>query len=286
MSIQIQKILLSFTLVLLANIGFSQENQPLPTLNARVTDLTSTLSSSEISSLESSLAHFEKLKGSQIVVLIIPTTNSESIEQYGIRLAEEWKIGRKDVDDGVILIVAKNDRKLRIEVGYGLEGAIPDIYAKRIIENVIVPDFRQGQFYEGIIDGTNAIMSLINKEELPAVTSKVESISEAQNNLFTFGFIILIIVGFVIKALVKSSKIKLSIAVVFALVIGLFVGSILFGVVGFISSGIFFFSSSSGRSSGGRYYSGGGFSGGSSFGGGGFSGGGGSFGGGGASGGW
>ncbi len=289
MKIQIPKILCAFAFILVTSISFAQENQQLPNLKARVTDLTATLSSSEISSLESSLAQFEKEKGSQIVVLIIASTEPEAIEQYGIRLAEQWKIGRSNVDDGVILIVAKNDRELRIEVGYGLEGAIPDIYAKRIIENIIVPNFRQGNFYEGIKEGCDAIISLIKKEELPAVTSDYSSssTSEAENNFYTFGFIILIIIGFVIKGLVKSSKVKFSIIVVFSLIAGLIGSSIIAGIFGLIFSGIFLFSSSGSGSRGGRYYSGGGFGGGSSFGGGGgFSGGGGSFGGGGASGGW
>ena len=288
MKIQFQKILLAFVLLSTPLFVWGQDVQELPALESHVTDYTSTLTSSEISSLENYLSEFEKVKGSQVAVLIISTTEPEEIESYGIRLAEKWKIGRKNVDDGVILIIAKDDRKLRIEVGYGLEGAIPDIYAKRIIENIILPTFRQGNFYDGIKDGVHAIVSLINKEELPAITSEHIDTNKAQNNFYSFGIIILIIVGFVLKGLIKNSKVKIAISVIFSLVVGLIAGSILFGVLGLIFSGVFLFSNSSGGGSrGGGYYAGGSFGGSSSFGGGGgFSGGGGSFGGGGASGGW
>ena len=115
-------------------------------LSRRVTDLTGTLSASQVATLENTLAEFETKKGSQIAVLIVPTTQPEAIEQFGIRVAEKWKLGRADVDDGLILIVAKNDRKLRIEVGYGLEGAIPDAVARRVIDEVITPYFKTGDF--------------------------------------------------------------------------------------------------------------------------------------------
>src|SRR5262249_42609472 len=128
---------------------------------ARVTDLTGTLSAPQIQSLESRLRDFEQAKGSQIAVLILPTTQPETIEQFSIRLAEAWKIGRTRVDDGVILIVAKNDRKLRIEVGRGLEGAIPDAVAKRIVSDVIAPRFKAGDFYGGVSAGCDALMKLI-----------------------------------------------------------------------------------------------------------------------------
>jgi tRNA(Leu) C34 or U34 (ribose-2'-O)-methylase TrmL len=111
----------------------------IPPLTARVTDLTSTLNGEQKAMLEQQLADLEARKGAQLVVLILPSTQPETIEQFGIRLFEAWKVGRKGVDDGVMLIVAKDDRRLRIEVGYGLEGALNDATAKRIISETITP---------------------------------------------------------------------------------------------------------------------------------------------------
>ena len=121
-----------------------------PPLKSRVTDLTGTLDAGEKSALEQSLAAFEAKKGAQIAVLLLPTTQPEAIEQFGIRLAEAWKIGHQGADNGVIVIVAKNDRKMRIEVGYGLEGAIPDAVASRIIAERMAPLFKQGDFFGGL----------------------------------------------------------------------------------------------------------------------------------------
>jgi uncharacterized protein len=138
-----------------------------PALAQRVTDLTATLAPDTVSRLESTLAQFEQAKGSQIAVLLVPTTQLEDIAQYGIRVADQWKIGRENVDDGVILIVAKDDRKVRLEVGYGLEGVIPDAVAKRVIEEDIVPRFRQGDFSGGVEAGVTRLMRLIEGEPLP-----------------------------------------------------------------------------------------------------------------------
>ena len=124
----------------------------IPALSTRVTDLTGTLSSAEQSQLETKLQSLEQSKGSQIAVLILPSTQPEEIEQYAIRVADAWKIGRKGTADGVIVIVAKDDHKMRIEVGRGLEGAIPDLYAKRIVAEVMKPKFKQGDFAGGIND--------------------------------------------------------------------------------------------------------------------------------------
>ncbi|HVP88295.1 MAG TPA: TPM domain-containing protein, partial [Casimicrobiaceae bacterium] len=143
-----------------------------PPLQARVTDLTGTLSASQIQSLDSRLREFERAKGSQIAVLILPTTQPETIEQYSIRVAETWKIGRSKVDDGVIVVVAKDDRTLRVEVGRGLEGAIPDAIAKRVVSDVIAPHFRSGDFYGGLAAGTDALMRLIEGEALPVPKSR------------------------------------------------------------------------------------------------------------------
>jgi uncharacterized protein len=151
---------------LLAGLPLRAEVE-VPALTQRVTDLTGTLAPDTVSRLENTLAQFEQGKGSQIAVLLIPTTQPEDIAQYGIRVADQWKIGREKADDGVILIVARDDRKVRIEVGYGLEGVIPDAVAKRIIEEDIVPRFKQGDFSGGIEAGVTRMMRLIEGEPLP-----------------------------------------------------------------------------------------------------------------------
>ncbi|MDZ7595816.1 MAG: TPM domain-containing protein [Thiobacillus sp.] len=138
-----------------------------PDLSRRVTDLTATLSADQVAALESKLAAFEAQQGSQIAVLILPTTEPEDIAQFGIRVAEQWKIGRAKIDDGVILIVAKDDRTLRLEVGYGLEGAIPDAIAKRVIAETITPYFKAGDFHGGIDAGVQQLMRVIEGEPLP-----------------------------------------------------------------------------------------------------------------------
>ncbi len=140
----------------------------IPELSSRVTDLTQTLSATEQAQLEQKLTTFEAKKGSQIALLIVPTTQPEDIAQYSIRVVEKWKIGREKVDDGLLLLVAKDDRKIRIEVGYGLEGAIPDLYAKRIISEIISPKFKQGDFYGGLDAGLNSLIGLVEGEALPA----------------------------------------------------------------------------------------------------------------------
>lgn len=144
------------------------ELQPLPELSGRVVDSTSTLSAQELSALNAKLNQIEQDSGSQLVVVIVPTTRPESIEAYTIRLAEDWQIGRRGVDDGLILLIAKNDRRLRIEVGYGLEAVIPDATAKQIIDYHIVPHFKQQQFAVGINAGVDAIAARLKGSELPA----------------------------------------------------------------------------------------------------------------------
>src|SRR5258708_37722572 len=139
-----------------------------PPLTGRVVDQTGTLSRGDIALLTQTLKNLELRKGSQIAVLIVPTTAPETIEQYAIRVAEAWKIGRKKIDDGALLVVAKNDRKLRIEVGYGLEGALTDVPSKRIIDEIITPRFRSGDFSGGISAGVDRIIGVIDGEKLPA----------------------------------------------------------------------------------------------------------------------
>ena len=137
-------------LVLLPAIGMAAELVPVPALSARVTDLTGTLDATQKGRLEAQLAAIDRAGRAQIAVLLLPTTQPEAIEAFGIRLAEAWKIGHKGVDNGAIIVVAKNDRRMRIEVGYGLEGSIPDAVAKRIIDERMAPLFKQGDFFGGL----------------------------------------------------------------------------------------------------------------------------------------
>ena len=154
-----------------------------PPLTGRVVDQTGTLSRERYRLADQTLKDFEARKGSQIAVLIVPTTEPETIEQYSIRVAEAWKIGRKKIDDGALLVVAKNDRKLRIEVGYGLEGALTDVTAKRIIDEVITPKFRSGDFAGGISawrrphhprDRWRAVAGAGARGELPACSNNID----------------------------------------------------------------------------------------------------------------
>ncbi len=155
-------------LVLLVGFGFAKADVAVPPLRALVTDLTGTLSGDELAALDQRLKAYEAEKGSQIAVLIVPTTQPETIEQYSLRVVEQWKIGRQKIDDGVLFLVAKNDRKMRIEVGYGLEGALPDITAKRIISDIVAPYFKAGDFVGGINLGVDAILASVGGEALPA----------------------------------------------------------------------------------------------------------------------
>lgn len=140
---------------------------PVPAPGGRVTDLAATLTAQQKAGLEQTLQAFEARKGSQLAVLIVPSTAPETIEQYALRVAEQWKLGRKKVDDGAILLVARNDRALRLEVGYGLEGALNDATSKRIISEVITPHFKQDDFHGGIAAGVDRIIRVIDGEPLP-----------------------------------------------------------------------------------------------------------------------
>jgi uncharacterized protein len=162
-------------LACLASVAFAQGLQPIPELRARVTDLTGTLSAAEQAGLEQKLAAFEARKGAQVAVLIVTTTQPEAIEQYAIRVAEAWKLGRAASDDGALLLVAKDDRALRIEVGYGLEGALTDARSNRIIDEAIVPRFRAGDFAGGIEAGIDRMLAVIDGEELPPPDAGWES---------------------------------------------------------------------------------------------------------------
>lgn len=163
----------------LGGLGLAGAEVAVPTLKARVTDLTGTLSAAPREALEHELTVLEQQTGAQLAVLMVASTAPESIEQYALRVAENWKLGRTGHDDGVLLIVAKDDRKLRIEVGYGLEGTIPDAVAKRVIEETIVPRFKQGDFAGGVTAGVQRLAGLIEgRAGAPAAPEREDSIRE------------------------------------------------------------------------------------------------------------
>lgn len=262
-----------------------------PPLKARVTDFTGTLTNAQRNALEERLAAFEARKGSQIAVLLVPTTHPESIEQYAIRVAEQWKLGRKGIDDGVLLLVAMKDRAVRIEVGYGLEGILPDAAAKRIIEDHIIPRFKLGDMSGGIHSGVERIMGTIEGEPLPAPKPRSAPRVSGWENLIVLGFFLVFVVGGVLRAMlgrVGGSGVVGAVAGFIAwFVIGSAIAALLIGIVLFVLS-LFGGAAAPGYRGrhGGWYPTGGWSSGGGGFGGGGFSGGGGGFGGGGASGRW
>ncbi|MGB7631400.1 MAG: YgcG family protein [Candidatus Deferrimicrobium sp.] len=265
---------------------------PVPPIGGRITDLTATLAGEQKSALEQVLQSFEARKGSQVAVLIVHSTAPETIEQYALRVAEQWKLGRKNVDDGALLVVAKDDRTLRIEVGYGLEGALTDATCKRIISEIIVPRFRQGDFYGGITAGVDRILRVIDGEPLPKPEEKRSGGTRGIGSFLPVLMILALVVGGVLHtvlgrfpgALVTGGAVSvitwmLAGAISVALIVGLiaFLFTLLGGMGGRGLGGGGFL---------GGGFGGGGFGGGFSSGGGGFSGGGGGFGGGGASGSW
>lgn len=199
MTFVLKNCLLVLCWLLFATGSLRAELVPVPALQHRVTDLTQTLTAEQQSALETRLADFEQQKGSQIAVLIVPTTAPEAIEQYSIRVVDAWKLGREKQDDGVLLLVAKDDRKIRIEVGYGLEGAIPDIYAKRIISEIMVPSFRQGDFYGGINLAVEQIIKLIFGEQLPAPAQTRQNGDKLWDMLY-----VVLIAAFVVGGILRA----------------------------------------------------------------------------------
>jgi uncharacterized protein len=286
----------SFLALLLCWAFAAMADVAVPPLTGRIVDQTATLNGSEVASLDQTLKNFEARKGSQIAVLIVPTTQPETIEQYSLRVAEAWKIGRRKIDDGAILVVAKNDRKLRIEVGYGLEGALNDVTAKRIIDEVITPKFRSGDFAGGISDGVNRILRVVDGETLPAPAQREQNSSGLFSNIDPFNpFLIVgvIVVGGIFRGVFGRLFGSLATGGLVAAIFWFIAASLsLSAISGIIAFFVTMFSdammSSGGAGRGGGWVSGGGggYSGGSSSDSGGFSGGGGSFGGGGASGSW
>jgi len=287
------RLILAALITLAAYAGAGRAEVPVPPLKARVTDLTGTLSAQQKGELEARIAAFESRRGSQIAVLLLPSTKPEEIEQYAIRVSEAWKIGRKKLDDGLVLVVAKDDRRLRIEVGYGLEGAIPDSLAKRVIEERITPRFKAGDFYGGIRDGVDQLIRLAEGEKLPppAASSAAQSSTDSLGTFFVVAVLFLGVGGILLRAVFGRFA--------GALATGLGLGALALAMVGIVAAAVAVavgfmlaygnkagtsngWSSSGGSSSGGSWS--GGSSGGSSSSWGG--GGGGSFGGGGASGSW
>jgi uncharacterized protein len=286
----------SLAAVAVASISADAEAlQPVPPLAARVTDETGTLTPRQREELEAKLAAFEARKGAQVAVLIVPTTKPEEIEQYSIRVVDAWKLGREKPDDGALLLVAKDDRALRIEVGRGLEGALTDLASNRIIDEAIVPRFREGDFAGGINAGVDRMIQVIDGEELPPPDAHWKQPPKAIGQLFPLLFFMLIFGSGILRTFfgrafgsVATGGITggvawfLTSALAASLGVG-FVAFVLSLLLGFGNGGRW--SSRPGHggwTSGG--WGGGGFGGGG--GGGGFSGGGGSFGGGGASGRW
>lgn len=263
------------------------ENVPIPPLTGRVVDVTGALNPEQKRELEASLEAFEKRKGTQIAVLITGTTLPEPIEAFSLRVAEAWRIGRKGVDDGVVVVVASSDKAMRIEVGYGLEGAVPDALAKRLIEEEFIPGFREGNIYGGLRAGLDRLMRVIDGEPLPEPKQDTGGGSDLRSleSYFVLFMVIVIAVGGLLRALFGRLPAATIVGAGTGLLAWLIVAPVtiamLVGVVGFIIA-----LAGGGRRGGwGGGIGGGGFGGGG-FGGGGFSGGGGGFGGGGASGRW
>ncbi|MGY3229781.1 uncharacterized protein ACVWWJ_001265 [Luteibacter sp. HA06] len=271
-----------------------------PTLQRHVTDLTGTLSADQISQLDTKLADLEKRKGAQVVVLMVPTTQPDALEDYSLKVAEANKVGRKGPDDGVLLLVAKDDRRVRIETGYGLEGALPDAIASRIIREYMAPKLRTNDYYGGISDALTAITQIVDGEALPPPVNPDESHERRRGGggslLLPLIFGVLFLRGILGRAPLWA-RMPVGGAVTGGLG-WLFMHSVFGGVIGLVAGALFMaIPGGAGRSIGGGGWGGfGGWGGGGGFGGGGFgggggggggfSGGGGSFGGGGASGSW
>jgi len=271
-----------------------------PPLSGRVVDQTGTLTAGDIASLTQALQDLETRKGSQVAVLIVPTTDGEAIEQYALRVAEAWKIGRKKIDDGALLVIAKNDRRLRIEVGYGLEGALTDATTKRIIDEDITPKFKAGDFGGGVAAGVDKMVRIVNGEKLPEPEPPHWQDSQSFNleDLFNpFLIIPAIFFGGLLRSLLGRLLGSAAAGALTALIAWFMVGSVMAAVIAGGIASLFVLISDGFMSAGppGRRGSTGGWSGGSggswssgrgTSSSGGFSGGGGSFGGGGASGSW
>ncbi len=289
-------LLLAAVLLFSALTTWAQDVLPVPALTARVIDSTGTLDAAQRQALEAKLAAFEKARGAQVVVLMVPTTAPEDIASYAQRVGDSWKIGRKDVGDGLLLVVAKNDRKVRIETTKTLEGAIPDLAARQIIDRAITPRFRQNDFAGGIDAALDQIIALISGENLPLPEAQAGTSSGKGFNWTDMAVFLFFAVPIGARVLSGIFGRKLGAMATGGAVGGLawlFTSSLLIGGVAALVGAVFALIASVGSlGSGGRGgrssgWGGGGSGGWGGGGGGGFSsGGGGNFGGGGASGSW
>lgn len=297
--------------LLLCALAFSWQvsaEVAVPALSGRVIDQTKTLTPEQMRTLDQKLREIEARKGSQVVVLMVPTTKPEEIEQFAIRVADKWKIGRKKVDDGAILFIAKNDRTVRIEVGYGLEGVLTDALSKRIIDGTMIPRFKQQDFYGGISAGVDQIGRVIDGEILPTPAPNRQLVADQEGTLSSLSvlFVIALVLGSFLRKILGralgATATGVAVAFIGWFIAGALLTALLGGVIAFIvtllsgglgglTSGYYGgrggAGSSAGRSAGRGGFGGeSGVSGGGFSGSGGFSGGGGGFGGGGASGRW
>ena len=283
-----RRVLLGACLVLLSIVGAASAFAAVevPALHARVTDLTHTLTPTQTATLEQTLQAFEERKGAQIAVLMLPTTDGEPLGDYSMRVVEAWKLGRKGVDDGVLFIIAKDDHEMRIEVGYGLEGALTDVQSKRIIRDVVTPYFKQGEFYLGIVAGTDRIMSAIAGEPLPepTVTQRARRPGSDIGSLLPVLLVVTLVIGGILRAIFGRLGGAALASVATAFIVWLLVGTLFVAIIVAVVAFLMTLLGGGGSGWGGRGGWGGGFGGGGF--GGGFSGGGGGFGGGGASGRW
>jgi uncharacterized protein len=265
-----------------------------PALKGRINDYAQILSPATISQLENALRYFEQQESTQIVVLTVPTLEGDSLEDFSIRVAESWKIGRKKTDNGAILLIAKQEKKLRIEVGYGLEGKLTDLISGRIIHDIIVPRFKEGNFDQGVINGVSAMMEAV-KGEFKAMAAPSSGKKSHQGDLAGLIIPLIIFFAFLGNFLQRNRLAAGAVGAVGSPLLGFFflgfnwIALAVLIIVG-LFGGLIAATMLSGGGRGGGFFPGpgmGGFGGGSSgdsFGG--FSGGGGDFGGGGASGDW
>jgi len=295
-------ILLLLALLLFAIAAFAQPLQPVPKLTAHVVDQTGTLDAFQEKNLEDKLMAFETAKGTQIAMLIVATTQPEDIASYANRVGNEWKIGRKGIGDGVLLVVAKDDHKVRIEVAKTLEGAIPDLAARQIIENAITPNFRKGDYGAGLSTAADQLIARINGEALPAPAqpkaqhkaSGIGGLGFDWTDLAIFLFFAVPIGGRILSSIMGRKLGSLVTGAGVGVIAMLVTSSIIVGVIAAFVALLFslFSGGIGGLPMGGMGrggfggFGGGGFSGGGGGGGWGGSGGGGDFGGGGASGDW
>lgn len=261
----------------------AQNLVPVPPLQGRVTDLTGTLTAQQSAAIEQSLRAFEERKGTQIAVLIVPTTRPEAIEPFALRVVEQWKLGRRKVDDGALLLVAKDDRAVRIEVGYGIEGALNDATAARVIAELITPRFRQGDFIGGLTVGLEQIMRVLDGEALPPPTRRGSA--DADNSLgqsWPVLFIAALVLGGVLRQVLGRVPGALAVGGVLGIVAWFALGTLAVaataGLTGFfvtlLGIGMGGHGGMHGHGGRGRGGGGGGFGRGGGFGGGGFGGGG------------